>query len=65
MGDSSFNPANTLWVMIAAFLVFFMNAGFAFLEAGLVRAKNTVNVLGKNFVVFAIATIAYCSLATG
>ncbi len=50
---------NSMWVLIAALLVFFMNAGFAFLEAGFVRAKNTVNVLAKNFIVFALSTIAF------
>lgn len=53
------NMLDTMWVMVAAFLVFFMNAGFAFLEAGFVRAKNTVNVLAKNFIVFGLATIAF------
>ena len=37
---------DTLWVLIAAFLVFFMNAGFALVESGLCRAKNAVNILG-------------------
>ncbi len=50
---------DTLWVAIAAFLVFFMNAGFALVESGFCRRKNTVNILTKNLVVFAIATIAY------
>ena len=45
---------NTLWVLVAGFLVFFMNAGFGCLEAGFCRAKNTVNILGKNFVVCGI-----------
>ena len=39
------NPINTLWVMIAAFLVFFMQAGFMALEAGVARSRETVNVL--------------------
>lgn len=50
---------NTLWVIVAALLVFFMNAGFAFLEAGFCRSKNTTNILGKNFVVFAIASLGF------
>jgi hypothetical protein len=45
---------DTLWVMVAAFLVFFMNLGFGMVESGLCRAKNTVNILAKNFIVFAI-----------
>lgn len=39
---------DTLWLMLAAFLVFFMQAGFALVEAGFVRAKNTTNILMKN-----------------
>lgn len=50
---------DTLWVVIAGFLVFFMNAGFALVESGLCRAKNTVNILAKNFVVFAASSIAF------
>ena len=50
---------DTLWVMIAAFLVFFMNVGFGCVEAGLCRAKNATNILGKNFVVFALSTLAF------
>jgi len=53
---------DTLWVMIAAFLVFWMNAGFGCVEAGLCRAKNATNILGKNFVVFGIATLAYWAI---
>ena len=44
---------NTIWVLIAAILVIFMNAGFAMLETGLCRQKNAVNVLSKNLIVFA------------
>ena len=50
---------DTLWVMIAGFLVFFMNAGFALVESGFCRAKNTVNILSKNFIVFAIACLTF------
>jgi Amt family ammonium transporter len=50
---------DTVWVLVTAFLVFFMNLGFAMVESGLCRAKNTVNILAKNFIVFAISTIAY------
>ncbi|MCS7223852.1 MAG: ammonium transporter [Armatimonadetes bacterium] len=51
--------ADTLWVLLTAFLVFWMNAGFALVESGFCRAKNTANILAKNFVVFAITTLAY------
>lgn len=50
---------DTIWVMVASFLIFFMNAGFALVESGFCRRKNTVNILAKNLIVFAIATIAY------
>ncbi|MEE8452046.1 MAG: ammonium transporter [Thermoguttaceae bacterium] len=50
---------DTLWVLMAGFLVFFMNAGFGCVEAGFCRAKNAVNILGKNFVVFGIASLAF------
>ncbi len=52
---------NTLWVLIASILVVFMNAGFAMLESGLCREKNTVNILAKNLIVFALATLAFWS----
>lgn len=56
---------DTLWVMIAAFLVFFMNLGFGMVESGLCRAKNTVNILAKNFIVFAIASISFWIIGFG
>lgn len=56
---------DTIWVMIAAFLVFFMNLGFALVESGFCRAKNTVNILFKNFVVFAISSIAFLVFGFG
>ncbi len=53
---------DTVWVLLAAFLVFFMNAGFALVESGLCRSKNTVNILAKNFIVFGLAVIGYWTL---
>jgi Amt family ammonium transporter len=50
---------NTVWVLVAAFLVFFMQAGFAFLEAGSTHAKNTVSILMKNLIDFSVATVAF------
>jgi Amt family ammonium transporter len=50
---------DTVWVLVAAFLVFWMNAGFALLESGLCRAKNAVNILAKNFIVFAVSSLAF------
>ena len=50
---------DTMWVLLTAFLVFFMNAGFAMFESGLCRSKNAVNILAKNVLVFAVASLAY------
>jgi Amt family ammonium transporter len=57
--------ADTLWVMMTAFLVFWMNAGFGCVESGLCRAKNATNILAKNFVVFAFSAIAYWLIGFG
>jgi Amt family ammonium transporter len=57
--------ADTLWVMIAGFLVFFMNLGFGCVEAGFCRAKNCVNILSKNFIVFAVSTLGFWILGFG
>jgi Amt family ammonium transporter len=56
---------DTLWVLIAGFLVFFMNAGFALVESGLCRAKNAVNILAKNFIVFAASSLAFWIVGFG
>lgn len=56
---------DTIWTLIAGMLVFFMALGFACLESGLCRAKNTVTVLAKNVVVFAVASIAFLILGWG
>lgn len=53
---------DTLWVLFAGILVFFMNAGFCMLETGFCRSKNAVNLLAKNLIVFALSTIAYWSI---
>jgi len=50
---------NNLWMLIATFLVFIMHLGFATLESGLTRAKNTVNILFKNIAVVAIGILTY------
>ncbi len=50
---------DTVWVLIAAFLVFFMQAGFGMVEAGFIRAKNTCNILTKNFLDFCIASLGF------
>ena len=56
---------DTMWTLIAGMLVFFMALGFACLESGLCRAKNTVTILAKNVIVFAAASIAFLVLGWG
>ena len=56
---------NNLWIMIAGMLVFIMHLGFATLESGLTRSKNTVNILFKNTMIVCIGLITYgCLLYT-
>ncbi len=50
---------NTIWVLLGAILVFFMQAGFGMVEAGFIRAKNTCNILTKNFLDFAMASLGF------
>ena len=61
----TYSPANTIWVLLGAALVFFMQAGFAMCEAGFTRAKNTGNILMKNLMDFCIGTPLYWLLGYG
>jgi len=63
--DTTKVTLDTIWVLITAFLVFWMNAGFALLETGLCRAKNAVNILAKNFIVFAVSSMAFWAVGFG
>lgn len=56
---------DTLWVIFAGALVFFMNLGFAAVESGFARSKNTVNILSKNFIVFAVSSLGFMILGWG
>ena len=56
---------NIVWTCVAAFLVFFMQAGFAMVEAGFTRAKNAVNILMKNLMDFSIGSIAFFLIGFG
>lgn len=56
---------DSVWVIFAGSLVFFMNAGFGMLEAGLCQSKNAVNILAKNFAVFAMASISFWVIGWG
>jgi Amt family ammonium transporter len=70
-GDIVVSPAelkvalDTVWVLVTASLVFFMNAGFGLVESGLCRRKNAVMVLSKNFIVFAVSSLAYWAVGFG
>ncbi|OPZ26080.1 MAG: Ammonia channel precursor [Lentisphaerae bacterium ADurb.BinA184] len=56
---------DTMWTLMAAMLVFFMNLGFAMVESGFVRSKNCVNILSKNFIVFAVSSMGFLVLGWG
>lgn len=56
---------DTVWVLVTAALVFFMQAGFALVEAGFTRSKNTVNILYKNLMDFAVGSIIFWVLGFG
>ena len=56
---------DTLWTVIAAVLVFFMQAGFAMVETGFTRAKNACNILMKNLMDFSIGSVAYWMFGFG
>ena len=55
----SFSSVDTIWVLVAAALVFFMQAGFAMVETGFTRAKNAGNIIMKNMIDLSIGTVAF------
>ncbi len=57
--------ANFLWTLIAAAMVFFMQAGFAMVEAGFTRAKNAINIMMKNLMDFSIGTLGFWAIGFG
>jgi ammonium transporter, Amt family len=57
--------ASTIWVVVTAVLVMFMQAGFAFLEAGLTRMKNAGHIAGKNVLIFAVCSLVYYAVGFG
>jgi len=59
------NNINIVWTCVAAFLVFFMQAGFATVEAGFTRAKNTVNIMMKNLMDFSIGSLVFFLIGFG
>lgn len=65
MGSEGGYPVNVLWTVLAGMLVFWMQAGFAVLEAGFTRAKNVINVLMKNLMDQAIGSLAFWAVGFG
>ena len=59
MESTALFTANNVWMMICTALVFFMHLGFSFLEIGLTRQKNTINILFKNFFVITVGLLLY------
>ncbi|MBX3063417.1 MAG: ammonium transporter [Anaerolineae bacterium] len=59
------SAVDSVWLLMAAFLVFFMQAGFALVEAGFISSKHVTNILMKNLFDFCIATVAFWALGFG
>ncbi|MBN1533253.1 MAG: ammonium transporter [Spirochaetes bacterium] len=62
---ATIQPINVVWTLVAAFLVFFMQAGFAMVETGFTRAKNAGNIVMKNMYDFAVGSIVFFILGYG
>lgn len=65
MTEQAFNAFDTIWLMLGAVLVFWMQAGFAMVETGFTRAKNAGNIIMKNLMDFAIGSIVFWILGYG
>ncbi len=63
--DDVQNNLNFVWTLIAAFLVFLMQAGFAMVEAGFTRAKNACNIMMKNMMDFSVGALAFWAVGFG
>lgn len=63
--DDLTTGVNTVWMLLAAMLVFFMQPGFALVEAGFTRTKNTANILMKNFVDFMVGSLLFWLVGFG
>ena len=62
---SNARALDTVWLLLAAFLVFFMQAGFALVEAGFTRAKNACNIMMKNLLDFSAGSLAFWAVGFG
>lgn len=60
-----YSSVNTIWVLLAAALVFFMQAGFAMVETGFTRAKNAGNIIMKNLMDFALGSLVFWAVGFG
>ena len=65
VATSSINALDTIWVLLGAMLVFFMQPGFALVEVGFTRSKNTTNILMKNFFDFMLGTVLFWFVGFG
>ncbi len=63
--EATRSALNFVWVLLAAFLVMFMQAGFAMVETGLVRAKNVAHTMAMNFLVYSIGILGYWAVGFG
>ena len=63
--QASTEALNYTWILMVSFLIFFMHAGFAMLEAGQVRSKNVANQLTKNLLTWSIGVVAFFLVGTG
>lgn len=65
LGNKGGFPVNQLWTIVASVLVFWMQAGFALVEAGFTRAKNSINILMKNLLDFACGSLVFFGVGFG
>ena len=65
MTEALEHSLNLAWVLLAAFLVMFMQAGFALMETGFTRAKNAVNTMGMNLVIYPVGVIGFWLVGYG
>lgn len=65
VAEPQIDNLDTVWMLVAAFMVFLMQAGFALVEAGFVRAKHVINILMKNFFDLALGSVAYWAVGFG